>query len=230
MRLGLAAACAVVLAVPAWGSRTTRGGSDYGGGGAPGIPPGDCTGGNTSVFGDVTVICGYSGGFGSSQVTDTLFHFELTNSSPSATVNSATVQFAVDAVPTDFGIVECGDPGDPGSLINSNPMAPCTALNSPIDFTAPTDASGNLILSANRTVVLTFSNFSGLQAGTGLTSGITLFFDVPDSTSSSAAVTAVSTGASSTPEPASLALLALGACGIAGLAALRRRKLGTKGI
>lgn len=225
--LGVTGCVLALTAAPAW--CTPRGGSDYGAGGAPGIGPANCTGGNTSTFGDLTAVCGFSGSFGSGDqfAHDTILHFELTNSSPSALVTSATLQFSPSASPDDFGFVECGDPGDPNSMLNSNPAVPCTAqatLQS-VNFSIPTDASGNPKLNSDGTLLVSFSNFTGQYSGTNLTDGVTIYFEDPNQTSSFASVTAAvtSSSTSNTPEPASLGLMLLGITGVLGVRASRKR-------
>ncbi len=217
--------CVLALtATPAW--CTSRGGSDYGAGGPPGIAPANCTGGNVSTFGDLTAVCGFSGSFGSGDqfAHDTILHFELTNSSPSASVPSATLQFSATASPVDFGFVECGAPAGPDYMPNDNPAVPCTAEStlSAVNFSIPTDASGNPKLNSDRTLLVSFSNFSGLYSGTNLTDGVTLFFTDPNQNSSFVSVTGAGS-TSNTPEPASLPLLMLGTAGVLGLTAVRKR-------
>ncbi len=214
-----------VTATPAW--CTSRGGSDYGGFGPPGVAPANCTGSSVSTFGDVTAVCGFSGSFGSGDqfAHDTILHFELTNSSPSASVPSATLQFSATASPVDFGFVECGSPMDSGSMLNNNPKVPCTAQSTlaAVNFSIPTDTSGNPKLNSDRTLLLSFSNFSGLYSGTNLTDGVTIFFTDPNQNSSFVSVTGAGS-TSNTPEPASLVLLLLGTAGVLGLAAVRNRQ------
>jgi hypothetical protein len=171
-------------------------------------------------------VCGFSGSFGSAPQfgNDTILHFELTDSSPSASVPSATLQFSPTASPVDFGFVECGTPGDPNSMLSDNPAVPCTAQAtlSAVNFSIPTDTSGNPKLNPDGTLLVTFSNFSGLYSGTSLTDGVTLFFTDPNQTSSFVSVIGAGS-TSNTPEPGSLALLILGTAGVLGLTAVRKR-------
>jgi hypothetical protein len=220
--------CAVgftlLVTVPSW--CISRGGSDYGGGGPPGVAPASCTGPDITTFGDVTAVCGFSGSFGSGDqfAHDTILHFELTDSSSSDFVNSATLQFTPTAAPTEFGFVDCGDPSDPGSLLNNNPKVPCTAQATlqGVTFNIPTDSSGNPALNSNGTLSVSFSGFSGAFSGTGLSDGVTIFFTDPNATGSFVAVTGVSTTAA-TPEPASIGLLVAGLAGVFVFLPLRKR-------
>jgi hypothetical protein len=154
------------------------------------------------------------GMFGNPNLTvdDTIFQFALTN--PSLSVVSATVQFAAGSSPTDFGLVLC--PLD-SSAVNT----PCTTEQNPaVGFTAPS------ALSPDGSLVLTFSNFSSLYAGTGLTQGLTAYFYDASATSAFASVTSVTTSASTsaTPEPASIFLLGMVAAGSLVFAVYNRRR------
>jgi hypothetical protein len=149
-------------------------------------------------------------------VDDTLFQFELTNSSLS--VLSATIQFTPGATISEYGLVEC-------PLSSSAVDTPCTTqLNPAVSFTVPTSGSGNPLLSPTGSLVVTFSNFSGLYSGTNLTQGVTLFFDEPSASAPFATVSEVATSAvSATPEPASLWLTVITLSGLIAVAAFRRR-------
>jgi PEP-CTERM motif len=220
--------CGIALSGPVWGSRTNRTGSDYG----MGInqPPGACTGATTSMFAGVTVTCGFSGNLGGGG-TDTLLQFQLTNSSPSFTLNSATLQFAEGSNPLDFGFVVCGDVGDPNSLHSEAPAVPCTANAAwnHVNFSIPTSSSDPLqatpVLSPDGTLVVTFSDFSGLYSGSGITDGVTIYFSDPNMDQSIVSVTGVTTSLSSTPEPRTLGLLALGLAGFCAFPRPRKRNV-----
>jgi hypothetical protein len=229
LRISCLVICGILLAGPVWGSRTNRTGSDYGMG--VNDSPEPCTTAIASTPG-VTVGCGFSGNVGSGE-PDTLLQFQLTNSSSSFTLNSATVQFAPGSDPSDFGFVVCYSPGD--SLHSEAPNFPCTAnaalnhVNFSILTSSPDPSQATPVLSPDGTLVVTFSDFSGLYSGTGITDGVTIYFSDPNANppadASSVSVTSLSTSLSTTPEPRTLGLLALGFAGLFAFPRLRKRNL-----
>jgi hypothetical protein len=215
VRFCLVVSCATALVTPLRGSLLgfqNHTGSDYGEGGIS-VPPILCGG---SMFPGVTVTCGFSSPFDHNN-HDTILHFELTNSSPSFFLNSATLQFDQGAALVQYGFVDCGVPNDPDALMNQNPAVPCT-----MHSITPPDWSGSAALASDRSLVVSFSNISGLYSGMDRTDGITLYFGDPKEKDSFVNVTGVST---TTPEPATVTLSILGIAALLLLARARMRSV-----